>query len=325
MCRAFTNGKKEGKRVDDFRKEVIKELEKKLGNGYCIFPKDKLKNNNFTVHGICIRKRDEVIGTVVYVDEYILLYAVGLMKLEKIADELIQQCHKGEIPSKIADDLEDFGRMRDKVRIRLINYDANPTELKNVPHRKFLDLAVTYYLDIDVTISEGNASIIVSNELMERWNVAEGDLYRAGMENLQVKDECFAIDIPGLLKEIVQEEDEEEVMAVLDEIEKEGVPKVEMYVASNRKHLFGAACMLDLSFLKQLADSKGCDLNIYPSCVNELIVIPIKDGNEDCINTEDVWEINMSNVPKEEWLSNSIYLYDRAKQEVSIYKEGAPL
>ena len=37
--------------MDDFRKEVIKELEKKLGNGYCIFPKDKLKNNNFTVHG----------------------------------------------------------------------------------------------------------------------------------------------------------------------------------------------------------------------------------------------------------------------------------
>jgi len=28
---------------------------------------------------------------------------------------------------------------------------------------------------------------------------------------------------------------------------------------------------------------------------------------------------------KEKCLSNSIYLYDRAKQEVSIYKEGAPL
>lgn len=311
--------------MDGFRKELIKELEKKLGNGYCIFPKDKLKNNNLTVHGICIRKRDETIGTVVYVDEYILLYAVGLIKLGEIADELIQQCHKGEISSQIADDLEDFDRMRDKVRIRLINYDANPTELKNVPHRKFLDLAITYYLDIDVTIAERNASIIVSNELMERWNIAEGDLYRIGMENLQIKDDCFAIDIPSLLREIAQAEDDEEVMAAITEIEKEKNPKVEMYVASNRKHFFGAACMLNHSFLQQLADSKGCDLNIYPSCINELIVIPIKDGNEDCINTEDVWEINMGSVPKEEWLSNSIYLYDRVKQEVSIYKKGVPL
>ncbi len=311
--------------MEVFRKEVIKELEKKLGNGYYIFPKDKLKNNNLTVHGICIRKRDEIIGTVVYVDEYILLYEIGLMELEKIADELIQQCHKGEISSKIVDDIDDFDRMRDKVRIRLINYDANPTELKNVPHRRFLDLAVTYYLDIDVTIAEGNVSIIVSNELMERWNVAEGDLYRIGMENLQIKDECFAIDMSSLLKEIARTEDDEKVRAAIAEIEKEINPKVEMYMESNRKHLFGAACMLDLSFLQQLANSKGCDLNIYHSCINELIIIPVKDGNEDCINTDDVWEINMDSVPKEEWLSNSIYLYDRVKQEVSIYRKGAPL
>jgi hypothetical protein len=31
--------------------------------------------------------------------------------------------------------------------------------------------------------------------------------------------------------------------AVLDEIEKEGAPRVEMYVASNQKHRFGAVCM----------------------------------------------------------------------------------
>lgn len=313
--------------MDDFRKEVIKELEKKLGDGYDIFPKDTTKNNGFTVHGIFIHKKDNIIGAVAYLDGYILLHAAGVMTLENIADELVRQC-SGDgipIPQSEINDLEDFGRMQDKVRLRLINYAANSAELDKIPHRKFLDLAVTYYLDIGMETGERNGALIIPNVLMEIWDAAEEDLYRAGMKNLQRKDKCFAMDMPSFIRGAASGEDEEEVRAVLDEIEKEGAPKVEMYVASNQNHRFGAACMLDCSLLQQMAYSKGCDLNIYPSCVDELIIIPVKDGNEDCMSTEDVWEINMNSVPKEERLSNSIYRYDRVTREVSIYKEGAPL
>ena len=60
--------------MDKFRKEVIRELEKKLGDGYDIFPKDNTKNNGFTVHGIFIHKKDSTIGAVAYLDGYIILY-----------------------------------------------------------------------------------------------------------------------------------------------------------------------------------------------------------------------------------------------------------
>ena len=313
--------------MDDFRKEVIRELEKKLGDGYDIFPKDNTKNNGFTAHGIFIHKKDNPIGAVAYLDGYIILYAEGVMTLEDIADELVRQCSGERIPilqSEI-NDLEDFDRMQDKLRLRLINHAANSAELEKIPHRKFLDLAVTYYLDIDMEPGEGNGALIIPNGLMEIWDATEEDLYRAGMENLRRKDKCFAIDMPSFLRGAASEEDEEEMRAVLDEIEKEGAPKAKMYVASNQKYHFGAVCMLDSSLLQQMAYSKGCDLNIYPSSVHELIILPVKDGNEDCMSTDDVCEINMCNVPKEEWLSNSIYRYDRVTREVSIYKEGAPL
>lgn len=313
--------------MDDFRKEVIKELEKKLGNGYNIFPKDNTKNNGFNVHGIFIHKKDNIIGAVAYLDGYILLHAAGVMTLEDIADELIQQCSGDRIPIPQSEinGLEDFGRMQEKLRLRLINYAANSAELEKIPHRKFLDLAVTYYLDLDMEPGEGNGALIIPNGLMEIWDATEEDLYKAGMENLRRKDKCFAIDMPSFLRAAASEEDEEEMRAVLDEIEKEGAPIAEMYVASNQKHRFGAVCMLDSSLLQQMAYSEGCDLNIYPSCIDELIIVPVKDGNEDCMSTEDVCEINMCSVPKEEWLSNSIYRYDRVTREVSIYKEGAPL
>lgn len=63
--------------MDDFRKEVIKELEKMLGDGYDIFPKDNIKNNGFTAHGICIHKKGSTTGTVAYLDGYILLFVLS--------------------------------------------------------------------------------------------------------------------------------------------------------------------------------------------------------------------------------------------------------
>ena len=131
--------------MDDFRKEAIKELEKMLGDGYDIFPKDNTKNNGFTAHGICIHKKGSTTGTVAYLDGYILLYAAGVVTLENIAAELIRQCSEGWITRNMVNEIEDFGRMQEKLRLRLINYAGNSVELEKIPHRKFLDLAVTYY------------------------------------------------------------------------------------------------------------------------------------------------------------------------------------
>ena len=84
--------------MDEFRKEVIRELEKKLGDGYDIFPKDNTKNNGFTAHGIFIHKKDNTIGAVAYLDGYIILYAAGVMTPENIAAELTRQCSGERIP-----------------------------------------------------------------------------------------------------------------------------------------------------------------------------------------------------------------------------------
>ena len=99
----------------------------------------------------------------------------------------------------------------------------------------------------------------------------------------------------------------------------------EIYVASNKKRLFGANCLMNGAILQELAGRTGCSLIIFPSSIHELVIIPQKDGSEDCMNPVDVQAINITKVPRDEWLSNSIYRYDRGRQEVSIYKEGAPL
>ena len=62
-----------------------------------------------------------------YLDGYIILYAAGVMTSENIADELVRQCSGDRIPIPQSEinDLEDFSRMQEKLRLRLINYAAN--------------------------------------------------------------------------------------------------------------------------------------------------------------------------------------------------------
>lgn len=310
--------------MENLRNEVIKALERKLGARYQITPKDKVKNNGLTLHGICIHKVGDAISPVVYLEEYILPYAKGELKPEEIADTFLKICHEEEVSQDVAANLKDFGMMKERVRIKLVNHAANLRELENSPYRRFLDLAVTYYLDMELSVAGQHASIAITNELMEIWGVSEDDLYRLGMEKLLAKDACCVTDMFSMLREIMPEEQDKMTEQDIAELEKDQRGP-EMYVASNQKRLFGASCLMNVSILQGLAESMECSLIIFPSSIHELVIIPQKNGSEDCLGPVDVQAINITQVSRDEWLSNSIYRYDSEKREVSVYKEGAPL
>lgn len=164
--------------MEEFMNDVIKALKMKLGEGYRIFPKEQRKNNELVLYGICIHKENESVSPVVYPEEFILPYIMGVLNAEKIADILLEQCRQGKISWDMAVHLDDFGLMRDKIRIRLVNYGANSRELEGVPHRKFLDLAITYYLDMQADLAGQNGAGAITNALMDIWGVSEDELYR---------------------------------------------------------------------------------------------------------------------------------------------------
>ena len=311
--------------MDGFRKEVIKELEVFLGDGYQILPYDKLKNNEIVLHGICIHNEGERVSPVMYLEEYILPYAAGIMIPEEIATELLGKYREDKMPPNIADHLDEFHTMKDRVRIKVINYAANTQRLKQIPHRRFLDLAIAYYLDMEMCMEAGKLTIEIGNELMEKWDVTEEDLYRLGMENMSAKDSFYSDEMVGIIRKIAQTGLDEDAEKLLEEIEKEDGPDTELYIASNRKRLFGACCLLNRPFFQELAERTESNLLIYPLNVSEILIYPIEKGNKNHIDERDMTKISESAGQKEKCLSNSIYLYDRAKQEVSIYKEGAPL
>ena len=310
--------------MEEFMNDVIKALKMKLGEGYRIFPKEQRKNNELVLYGICIHKENESICPVVYPEEFILPYIVGVLDAEKIADILLEQCRQGKISQDTAACLDDFKLMKDKVRIRLVNYGANSRELEGVPHRKFLDLAITYYLDMQADLEGQNGAGAITNALMDIWGVSEDELYRRGMESLLAENTFHTTDIFDIIRQSAQEEQDTQLEEAIAELQRDqNRPK--MYVVTNQGRFYGANCLLNTSFLQEMAENSGCSLMVYPSSVHELVILPQKNGYENRMDTKDVQEINYEYLPKDEWLSNSIYRYDREKREVFVYKEGAPL
>ena len=147
------------------------------------------------LYGICIHKENESISPVVYPEEFILPYIVGILNAEKIADILLEQCRQREISQEAAAHLDDFGLMKDKVRIRLVNYGANSRELDGIPHRRFLDLAITYYLDMQAALAGQIGAGAITNAMMEIWGASEDELYRLGMEKLLAEEKVAVV--PG--------------------------------------------------------------------------------------------------------------------------------
>lgn len=305
--------------MENLRNKVMEALKMKLGEEYTIIPKDNRKNNGLIMHGICINREGDSVSPVIYVDELIRHCCMGEQSPEKVADQILKTYLQNEIPQNVAVHVRDFDKMKELVRIMLINHDANVSELENIPHRKFLDLAVTYYLEM-----EPGASATVTNRLMEIWGITEDDLYGLGMKRLILGDDCCITDILSILRQVTQEEQDKITECAIDEMQKDRSGP-EMYVATNFQKRYGANCLMNTFLLQGLAENLGHSLIIFPSSIHELVIIPQKKGIENYMSTGDVQAINISEVAREECLSNSIYRYDRERQEVSVFEEGAPL
>ena len=252
---------------NDFAQMVKKELERR---GFEVIIAPVLKNNGLKLTGITI-KTDQASPTL-YLDSVPEEQRNPFM-VPRIADEILEKAREVKGMDVALDLLADRDRFLKHIRPRLVNYGWNVELLGTMPHRRFLDLAVTYAIDVGE-----NASCRVSNEM----GFTEEELYNAAMEN--ARNRGYNI---RALSEIVRD-------AVMVEIPIAPLP---MQVITNKEGLYDAYAMLDNEVLKGIGEK----FYILPSSIHELIVI--KDVESVDGLKELVKAVNSSNVPLEEWLS----------------------
>ncbi|MDU4971455.1 MAG: DUF5688 family protein [Hungatella hathewayi] len=302
------------------REEVLRELcsnvKKRLGEGYEVQTQTMDKNNSRKLTGLVVQKDGGGIMPVIYVEK--MLGRPGY-SLGEIADEIAGIVREYGNPLLNTGMLMDFASVKEGLRMKLVNYEANKELLEDVPYVKFLDLAAIFYVLVQEN-GEGRMTALVHNEHMKYWKTDREEIYEAAMRNMKEKQPAILESLDSLLMA-----DEEEFQVGTPDGVMDEPPEMRLYLLSNGNGMLGAASILYSDELEKLADRLVSDLVILPSSIHEVLVAQAKEAMDYRDLNALVQMINENEVPQEDQLSNSVYLYDRGKKEISIVFQGEPL
>lgn len=282
-----------------------------------------IKNNGIELDGITLRKKGERISPNIYLNNYFENYQMG-KPISNIMEEIFFQYKKAIEDNHIeVANVLNFKEIKDRIIIRLVNYEKNKEQLKDCPHKKYLDLAITFRYIAGKDMM-GIATSLISNQEFNLWNIEVNDLYPIALRNTmrefpwqmdsltKVIADCFKDKISELLPE--------ETLEDLERIDnKEN--GVNMYVLTNESGINGATCILYDQVIKNFANVQECNIYLLPSSVHEMMLVPENVKTEPDFLANLVVEANQSAVGFIDLLSDNIYYYDREKDEINIYKK----
>lgn len=277
-----------------FKEEFKQRMEKELGEGIKTSFQNVERNNREMYEGLEVGRKEEPILAILPLGELYGKYR-GSGNMEQTVCAALKMLE--ERPEVSADMVpRTWESARGNLRAELMHYEWNRESLENIPHRRFLNLAVAYR--IELPIDQGcMAGIRVNGKLMELWGVTEEKLHDAAMENLR-NEEYRAQSMTELLGS----------MAGLALNPPEDTP--DQYVLTNAGGCYGAAGMLREDILESFAEQSGGSFYLLPSSIHELILVPEDSSISAEGLKEMVEEVNKVAVAREEWLSESVYYYD---------------
>lgn len=300
---------------DGFCTCVRMDIQKRLGGGFEVSLKDIIKNNDTMLKGLIIMEQGTNMHPTVYMEYFYEQYKAG-RTLEEIEDNVLQIYKENRGEEKF--DITFFTKwnvMKERVIYKLVNFDRNRELLKEVPHRKILDLAVVYEYFLD-TDDNRSASILIRNDHMEAWGVTADELYAIASKN---SPELMGYRLCSI-EEIVRE-----IYGIrVDSLPDSGKPEkntMPMYVLTNEHKFHGAGCILCGNLLKKIADKWGCNICIIPSSIHETILIPMSAAGNCEVTSQMVREVNQTQVSPEEILSDHVYQFNRETGEIIMQEE----
>lgn len=323
----------------DFMEEVKDSVKKSVGEEYSVNINHVIKNNSIELDGLVILKENERISPNIYLNSYYERYLEG-EKLEDLVEDIVG-IYMGTMDEGERETLclrYEFDAMKSCIIYRLVNYEKNRKLLREVPHVCFLDLAVTFHCLVKNN-KEGIGTIRITNEHMESWGTDIEELKEIARKNTpeifppviknmnEVILEIFEKDIKEMypaVNEIKQEnsqKDTEKSAEKMLDVMLEGVGghnSADMYVLSNEKGINGASCMLYPGVIKEVAEQLGSDLYVLPSSIHEIILVKDNEHLNKKLLREMVFDVNRTQVPEEDILSNTVYYYSRTRDAISM-------
>lgn len=293
----------------DFKESVLAALKTGLGPAARLSVSDIIKNNDTHLDGLTILTPEHNLSPTVYLNHYYRQYRDGRALSDIVEDILaIFQEHRMNGPVDVSF-FTDYERVKPRIAYKLVNYARNRELLTQVPHRRFLDLAIVFYYLLE-SGSSGTATILIRNQHLSYWNISADELYPLALANTPKLLSCELRSMADILTELFPQE----ASAMLKEAAGSGWT---MYVLTNQHRLNGAIGILYPHLLKDFANRIGSDLYILPSSIHEVLLIPASGSISGSELSAMVQEVNDSHLSPEEVLSDHVYFFSRKDGRVT--------
>lgn len=312
-----------GMGYEEFKGKLKERIEKGLGMEASF--RSMEGNNQARWEGLEIRGKGEAVAAILPVDEAYADY-LGSGSLDGAVTAALYMLGRKEKVT-VRERLMGWGEAKSLLHTEFVNYGWNRERLKGIPHRRVLDLAATYWVDMSKARGQ-SAWAQVSWETLKEWGITERELQEAAMECL--RKESYPIQS---MKEVMEGffgigHETKGIPEGMGEGLAGGIPdgmgfpgtlaKME-FVMSNEGKRYGAAGLLRADLLGEFAERLGDGFYILPSSIHELILLPCSIASLEVGEMRKmVREINEAEVIREEWLSENVYYYDWEKKEVRI-------
>jgi len=260
------------------------------------------KNNGVLMKGIQIRVKCGMIAPVFYPPTE---YLKSENSEEKIAENIVSQflAVKDSVHT-VKIELNSYEKVRNSLRIGLLNIELNRKRLNNVPYRAFLDLAEVLVLELEIDNERGD--VLVNTKMLQEWNVDEEDAFSEARLNSYFYEPAKIEKLDSVIGEMVGTENM-------------GSLETPFLYLSNEKGRRGASAILypDTSD-RLLYYTKGESFYVIPSSVCELLILPKSTVESRDEVKQMISDVNRNVLERQEILSDCLYFFDSSKMQYEI-------
>ena len=299
---------------DEFIQYVKEYFQDKYGERFKVTVRQVSKNNGVCLNGLTIMESEVKIAPTIYLEEFYRKYQQE-ESLQNVLDKIEEMYLMGRNNSRIdIDFFSDYEEVKDRIYIKMVNYEKNVIMLEDMPYIRMLDFAIVLYCQ--VYFENGvQGTINLCHCHLNMWNVPKEDVFLKAMNNSM---EQLPYEIKPM-KDVISE-----FIGTPDWMDTETDRKeesVQMYVLSNKERLNGASVFAYPGIWEACAKHLNGNFLVLPSSIHELILIAQdwKQSQPESYFLQMVRDVNREQVMEEEILSDHIYLYDSQNRQLQDY------
>lgn len=277
-------------------------------------PTTNAKNNGVILQGLTLRRNDENVAPVFYINQFYERYKRGELSADDILSQIVVEYEKLPTPS-----FPDINEMMsapdfvDKITLRLVNEPANRStiECRNLVHHEIegTDLVGLFYATV-VSDENSSGSIAITEELLKRYlpDIEDSDdLYNMVIHR---KTEKVRFESIGeVMERMMKERADEMPLIPFDEDF--------MFVLTNDSMSYGAGALLtDAAREEILKRFPNGEVTVLPSSVHETLVLGTQEDENLEMLQEMVYSVNRTEVSQEEFLSDDVFHFNAKTGEL---------